>query len=157
MNKNIQKILACVLFLQLASCGINSNYVYLIDRNPEPNGQANHLELIEYRGGYGMVSYDTMANKDSSHVKMDRERFRKENGSKKWILENWGDPDSIQIEGNITYYTYSKKSKSAPHYDKQFMFSERPVKLGFREERLVEIQAYFSDRGYKGQQVVVLP
>lgn len=157
MKKIFNKILTYGLVLTLASCGLESRYVYLIDRNPMPNGQANHLELIEYRGGYGMVSYDTMANKDSSHVKIDRERFRKENGSKKWILENWGDPDSIQIEGNVTYYTYSKKSKTAPHYDKQFMFGERPVKLGFRGERLVEIQAYFSDRGYRGQQVVVLP
>jgi hypothetical protein len=157
MNKLIHKILTYALVLQLTSCGIKSNYVYLIDRNPEPIGQANHLELIEYRGSYGMVSYDTMANKDSSHVRIDRERFRKENGSKKWILENWGTPDSSQIEGGVTYYTYSQKSKLAPNYDKQFMFTERPVKLGFRGERLVEIQAYFSDRGYKGQQVVVLP
>jgi|688.fasta_scaffold266075_2 hypothetical protein len=157
MKKITAKILTYALVLLLASCGINSNYVYLIDRNPAPNGQANRLVLNSWRGDYGMVSSATNHNPNDLKFKIDRERFRKENGSKKWILENWGTPDSSQIEGGVTYYTYSQKSKLAPNYDKQFMFGERPVKLGFRGERLVEIQAYFSDRGYKGQQVVVLP
>lgn len=103
-----------------------------------------------------MVSYGLNRNSDDTEMRFNKEQFRTENGSKKWITSNWGHPDFIEESGSITFYNYTKKSKSAPNYKKQFVLGERPVKLGFKGDRLVEIQAYFSDRGYKGQKMVIL-
>lgn len=150
------KLLLVGLTILVSSCASNSSYVYMIDHDPYPHGQPNHLELNPWRGDYGMVSYGLNQNSDDMEMRFNKEHFRTENGSKKWIVSNWGQPDFIEESGSITFYNYTKKSKAAPNYKKQFVFGERPVKLGFRGDRLVEIQAYFSDRGYKGQKVVIL-
>ena len=154
--KKYYNLLLIGLLIFVNACGTNSNYVYMIDRNPAPVGQANHLVLNPWIGDYGIVSCSLNKNGHDLKFYYDQEHFRTENGSKKWIVANWGQPDFIEKSGNITFYNYTKKNRGAPNYKKQFIFGERPVKLGFRGDRLVEIQAYFSDRGYKGQKVVIL-
>ncbi len=103
-----------------------------------------------------MVSYGS-GNAAKESIEYDKKQFNKENGSKKWIVLNWGKPDSIENHGALIYYIYSRKSKDAPDYYRlQSDFKAGPVKLGFKGNRLVEIQAYWPDRAYKGQKVVIL-
>ena len=156
MMKKYYKLILVSLLILVNSCGNNYSYVYMIDRDPYPHGQPNHLELNSWRGGYGMVSFGLNQNSNDKFMRIYQEQFKNQNGSKKWITANWGQPNSIEKSKGMTYYHYTKKSKLASAYHMQADLEKLPVKLGFKGDRLVEIQAYFSDRGYKGKKLVIL-
>ena len=78
--------------------------------------------------------------------------------SKKWILNHWGNPDKIFNENGIEYLIYEKRSRDAPNYNMQYLGGERPVKLGYKDNKLIYISAYFKNcPAYMKAPVHVLP
>ncbi len=111
----------------------------VIDDNMNPYGASQQLDFSSWRGEVGHRSLNSKDFPDAAVPYYDRIK------NKSWILQNWGSPDEIQKKNGIEYLIFSKKSKSAPHYDMQFCNGLNPVKLGYRNNQLVYIEAYFPD------------
>lgn len=115
------------------------NSAVVIDDNMDPYGSSNQLDLSKWRGEVGHRSFNCKDFPEAAVPYYDRVRC------KSWILENWGPPDAIERKNGVEYLIFNKKNKEAPHYDMQFYGGLNPVKLGYRNNRLVYIEAYFPD------------
>lgn len=111
----------------------------VIDDNMNPHGASNQLMLSKWRGEVGHISINVKDFPNATVPDYDMVK------NKSWVLQNWGYPDKIQQKNGFEYLIYNKKSKSAPHYDMQFYGGLNPVKVGYRNDQLVYIEAYFPD------------
>ncbi len=139
-------VFACLL---LAACAPPRNAVIVRDDDLDPKGAMNQLELAPWRGVVGHSMYAP-----ASDAPVESYRLRG-SGRKSWVLEHWGAPDETFRDKGTEYHVYNKRSKQAPRYEFQ---EERYVKLGYRHDKLVSIEAYFSrcPQAYQGP-VYVLP
>ncbi len=119
------------------------------DDDLDPKGAMNQLTLNSWRGGVMHAMYPPM-----SDAPLRKYRWNG-SGRKSWVLEHWGAPDETFRDKGTEYHVYNKRSKAAPDYDLQ---DDHYVKLGYRHDKLVSIEAYFSrcPQAYQGP-VYVLP
>jgi hypothetical protein len=75
-----------------------------------PVGARTQFEPGFYRGNHGY----RMTASDSKYAIEHQKLIY----TKKWILENWSEPDRIIDSSGISYFIYEKRSKSAPNYSK---------------------------------------
>ena len=115
------------------------NPATIIDDDMNPYGASEQLDLHSWRGEVGHGSYNTKDFPNAAVLYYDRIK------DKSWILQNWGPPDQIERVGNTEYLIFNKKNKSAPNYSMQFCNGLNPVKVGYRNNKLVYIEAYFPD------------
>lgn len=111
----------------------------VIDDDMNPHGASNQLDFHSWRGEVGHRSLNTKDFPDAAVPYYERIK------SKSWIIENWGPPDQVEKVGNTEYLIFNKKNKSAPYYSMQFCNGLNPVKVGYRNNKLVYIEAYFPD------------
>lgn len=104
----------------------------------DPRISSQQLELGEKRGDTGVSSYNS---KDESYrIISYQERNKHKNIA--WLFKTWGVLDKTENSGETTYYTFDKKSKTAPDYDKQYDEGEAPVKVGYKNGKIVYVSAF---------------
>ena len=136
----------------MTSCAQKHNSLTIVDDSIDPIGSQNQLVLAPDRGELGHYCYPPNGSAALEHY-----RFRGY-GAKPWVLINWGAPDRAYLERGVEYLVYEKRSKSAPNYRMQYLGGENPVKLGYRNGKLVYISAYFRNcPSYMKGPVHVLP
>ena len=141
-----------ILLLFITSCSLYlpGAEIRVIDNNLNPEGSRNQLDLLPGRGNY---TYG-ITIRDEKYA-MEIERMTQQ---KKWMHEHWGEPNKIYTQNGIQYLIYDKKSKLAPNYGLQFAYGEKSIKLGYKNNILVRVEAYFQDRpGFGGKNPYILP
>jgi hypothetical protein len=163
MRKNFMNIGRIVRFAVIMTsfssihCATDTRTIKVIDNNLQPYKSRINIELTQNRGCYGMGVYADSNYYNQSEKIVQIKKFKYENGSKKWIIDNWGKPDHVEKYNGNFYYKYIKKDKAAPNYNRQFIFGEKEVKLQFDGDQLISIEAYFADLPwFKGRKIVVI-
>jgi hypothetical protein len=133
----------------VAGCFPKRNALIVRDDDLNPHGAQNQLELGPVRGWVGHRFYASASNEPESYYR------DMGSGRKSWVIEHWGDPDEVFRDRGIEYHVYNKRSKQAPQYADQ---QARYVKLGYRHDKLVSIEVFFSNcpKAWQGP-VHVLP
>lgn len=133
------------------SCSTSPRIV-VIDNDTDPDGAVNQLELLNSRGSVGLNIFNPETDR------AERRRYYESYCSKRWIVENWGDPDESYRKGGIDYFIYKKRDPKAPRYQMQYLSGESPVKLGYKGNILVYIESYFGNKKFfKGENPYILP
>ena len=136
----------------MAGCGTKYNALTIVDDSLSPIGCQNQLVLAPDRGELGYYNYPPNGN-----GALQSYRFSG-SGSKQWVLKNWGLPDRSYSERGVEDLIYEMRSKSAPNYHMQYLGGENPVKLGYRNGKLIYIAAFFRNcPPYMKGPVYVLP
>jgi hypothetical protein len=127
-----------LLLLIFNSCTSHAyNKLTIIDNSMDPNISFEQLELGDIRGDIGVRYYN---NKDIQLRVSSYYRYNKYKNVA-WLFKNWGVPDKIEKSHEVTYYIFDKKSRSAPNYNKQYDEGESPVRVGYKDGRIVYISA----------------
>jgi len=145
----MKKFICVFVSLLHFGCLAQRNALFIRDENLNPNGAQNQLELAPSRGTVGHGMYPPESQEPEKYYRM------MGSGRKSWVLEHWGNPNEIFWNNGTEYHVYNKRSREAPRYAFQ---EDRYVKLGYRRDRLVSIEAYFTNcpKGWRGP-VYVLP
>lgn len=123
----------------LSSCVARQyNRLTIIDDSLDPRVSFQQLELGDTRGDTGEMTYN---NKD---VPLRISSYYERNNHKTvaWLFKNWGIPDEVRKSGGITYYIFDKKSRTAPNYNRQYNEGEAPVKVGYKNGKIVYVSAF---------------
>lgn len=137
MKINIKtSVLLC--FIVLNSCASYPyNEVTIIDNSMNPEISSEQLELGNTRGDTGVCYYN---NRDRP-LRISSYYGHNNHKTVSWLFKNWGAPNKIEKSGGITYYTFDKKSKTALNYSKQYDEGEAPVKVGYKNGKIVYVSA----------------
>ena len=144
--------LSIIVAICMTSCVPKHNALTIVDDSLNPIGSQNQLVLAPDRGELGHYCYSPNGSGALEHY--NSRGF----GTKQWVIKNWGAPDRLYSERGVEYLIYERRSKVAPNYRMQYLGGERPVKLGYRNGKLIYVSAYFRNcPSYMKGPVYVLP
>lgn len=151
-TKYSTKFISLTFVICLSCCATRYNSLTIVDDDLSPIGSRNQLVLETERGNLGQHCYPPKSAKVFEDFKYSG------SGSRQWVINNWGFPDRTYSERGVEYLIYEKRSKGAPNYNMQYLGGEKSVKLGYRNNKLIYIAAYFKncERYMKGP-IYVLP
>ena len=135
----LRLLLIITFIIILTNCNyyIQKNPSIIIDNNMKPYGASQQLMPTKWRGEVGLIT--TNVREFPNETAPDYDMVK----NKSWIVDNWGLPDETKRKNGIDYLIYNKKNKNAPHYDMQFCNGLNPVKVGYKNNKLVYIEAFF--------------
>ena len=143
------------IFIFLITACVSTQKIKLIDNSTSPNGATRQLELGNHRGNIAHVYY---APELSPGTASERIRQYKSTAAKSWVVKNWGMPDQVYSDGGVYYLVYIRNDVNAPHYERQTLSGDHPIKLGYKFNQLIYVESSsLNHKSFHGQNSYILP